>query len=111
MLEHGGKLRAVVAQYGIPLDEWLDLSTGINPNGWCGAMPPLSSWSCLPEDEDGLHEAACRYYAAADLLPVAGSQAAIQVLPIIRAPSRVAVLAPSYNEHAHAWQRDRKSVV
>ncbi len=105
MLEHGGKLRLAAARYGIPLDQWLDLSTGINPNGWQGAVPPLSSWARLPEDEDGLHEAACGYYAAVDLLPVAGSQAAIQTLSKLRPLCRVAVLAPSYNEHAHAWQR------
>jgi cobalamin biosynthetic protein CobC len=104
MLEHGGKLRAAAARYGIPLEQWLDLSTGINPNGWQGAMPPPSSWARLPEDEDGLSHAACNYYGTAELLPVAGSQAAIQVLPKLRAECRVAVLAPSYNEHAHAWQ-------
>ncbi|HHJ80985.1 MAG TPA: threonine-phosphate decarboxylase [Candidatus Tenderia electrophaga] len=104
MLEHGGKLRLAAARYDIPLDQWLDLSTGINPNSWQGAMPPLSSWARLPEDEDGLRHAACSYYTAADLLPVAGSQAAIQTLPKLRSHCRVAVLAPSYNEHAHAWQ-------
>lgn len=105
LLEHGGKLRAAAARYGIALEDWLDLSTGINPNGWQGALPPMSTWARLPEDEDGLHRAACDYYAAEDLLPVAGSQAAIQMLPRLRARSRVAVLAPSYNEHTHAWQR------
>jgi len=105
LLEHGGKLRAAASLYGIVLEDWLDLSTGINPNGWQGALPPISTWARLPEDEDGLHHAACAYYGAADLLPVAGSQAAIQALPKLRARSRVAVLAPSYNEHAHAWQR------
>jgi cobalamin biosynthetic protein CobC len=73
MLEHGGKLRAAAARYDIPLAQWLDLSTGINPNGWLGAMPPPSSWVRLPEDEDGLSDAASRYYGATDVLPVAGS--------------------------------------
>ncbi len=105
MLEHGGKLRMAATRYNIPLEKWLDLSTGINPNGWAGGMPPRSSWLRLPEDEDGLCEAACHYYGTHDLLPVAGSQAAIQTLPGLRAPCRVAVLAPSYNEHAYAWRR------
>ena len=34
MLEHGGALRTAVAHYGLPLGDWLDLSTGINPHGW-----------------------------------------------------------------------------
>ncbi len=105
MLEHGGKLRMAAARYHIPLDEWLDLSTGINPNSWQGATAPLTSWSRLPEDEDGLCEAAGAYYGVTDLLPVAGSQAAIQILPNVYPQSRVAVLTPSYNEHAHAWRR------
>ena len=37
------------------------------------------------------------------MLPVAGTQAAIQALPRLRAPSRVVVSAPSYAEHAHHW--------
>jgi len=105
LLEHGGKLRQAASHYGIALDEWLDLSTGINPNGWQKALPPMSTWVRLPEDEDGLYDAACAYYTAQDLLPVAGSQAAIQALPKLYAQCSVAVLAPSYNEHAHAWLR------
>ncbi|MDD3652303.1 aminotransferase class I/II-fold pyridoxal phosphate-dependent enzyme, partial [Immundisolibacter sp.] len=31
--------------------------------------------------------------------------AAIQALPCLRAPGRVALLAPMYAEHAHAWRR------
>jgi len=105
LLVHGGRLRQAASRYGIALEKWLDLSTGINPNGWQKAVPPMSVWQRLPEDEDGLHRAACDYYAAQDLLPVAGSQAAIQALPGLFTRSRVAVLAPSYNEHAHAWLR------
>jgi cobalamin biosynthetic protein CobC len=53
--------------------------------------------------------AACDYYGAPRLLPVAGTQAAIQALPRLRAesvgPARVTVSAPSYAEHAHHWGR------
>lgn len=59
----------------------------------------------LPEEEDGLEEAARHYYGSASLLPVAGSQAAIQTLPHLRTPGRVGVLAPAYTEHAHAWKQ------
>lgn len=37
------------------------------------------------------------------MLAVAGTQAAIQALPRLRPPARVAVSAPSYAEHAHHW--------
>jgi cobalamin biosynthetic protein CobC len=59
----------------------------------------------LPEPDDGLEAAAAAYFGAPYLLPVAGSQAAIQVLPLLREPGRVGVLNPSYAEHAHAWRR------
>jgi cobalamin biosynthetic protein CobC len=109
-LQHGGKLRLAAARYGIPLADWLDLSTGINPNGWPVPAIPASNWTRLPEDEDGLEQAARDYYSAEYVLPVAGSQAAIQALPQLRAPSRVAVLDPGYAEHAYAWRRAHHEV-
>lgn len=105
MLEHGGRLRAAVQRYGIPLSDWLDLSTGIAPEPWPVPSIPLDAWARLPEEDDGLAEAACTCYGAAHALPVAGSQAAIQALPALFVPGRVGVLEPSYAEHAQAWQR------
>ena len=105
MLEHGGRVRAAEQRYGIPASDWLDLSTGINPHGWPVSAVPQEIWQGLPQDDDELHAAAQSYYSTKSLLPVAGSQAAIQVLPRLRAPGRVAVVVPSYTEHAHAWQQ------
>jgi len=105
MLEHGGRLLRAVQQYGIPREQWLDLSSGIAP--WPFPIPPIptDAWARLPETEDGLEEAARVYYGARQLLPVAGSQAAIQALPLLRAAGRVGVLTPCYAEHPYAWQR------
>jgi cobalamin biosynthetic protein CobC len=106
MLEHGGRLRAAAQQYGIPLADWLDLSTGLAP--WPFEFPsvPTSVWQRLPEVEDGLAVVAGQRYGAQSLLPVAGAQAAIQMLPQLRsAGSCIGVLAPCYAEHTHAWQR------
>ena len=97
MLEHGGRLLQAAKTYGIAPEAWLDLSTGISPFGWPVPSIPSSVWQRLPEDDDGLVEAACAYYGAMHLLPVAGSQAAIQALPLLRPPSRVGVIAPGYN--------------
>ena len=104
MLEHGGALLAAAARYGIELADWLDLSTGINPAGWPVPPIPAAVWQRLPETGDGLAEAAAAYYGCGDVLPVAGSQAAIQALPRLRAASRVGVPHPAYAEHAHAWR-------
>lgn len=105
MLEHGGRLHRAAREYGIPIEAWLDLSTGISPFGWPVPPIPPSAWHRLPEDDDGLIDAARAYYQAQHLLPVAGSQAAIQALPLLRAACRVGIIAPGYAEHAHAWQR------
>jgi cobalamin biosynthesis protein CobC len=111
MLEHGGRLIQAVARYGIPLVDWLDLSTGINPDGWPVPALPPEVWQRLPEDGDGLEAAARAYYGTDSLLLVAGSQAAIQTLPQLRVSGRVGVIHPGYAEHAHAWRRARHSVL
>ena len=54
MLEHGGRLREAAAHYDIPLADWLDLSTGINPEPWPVPPLPASCWQRLPESGDGL---------------------------------------------------------
>ncbi|MBS1160469.1 MAG: threonine-phosphate decarboxylase [Proteobacteria bacterium] len=105
MLEHGGGLRTAAAHYDIPLADWLDLSTGINPEAW--PVPPLPDavWHRLPEPGDGLETAAAAYYGNDSLLPVAGSQAAIQLLPLLLPRAVVACISPLYAEHPQAWQR------
>ncbi len=113
MLEHGGRLRAASLRYSIAREAWLDLSTGISPCSWLAEKPVTLSgsvWRSLPEDDDDLAAAAQAFYGAA-ALPVAGSQAAIQALPRLRAPCRVGVIAPSYNEHLVCWQRAGHTVI
>ena len=104
MLEHGGRLRAAAERYRIPLAEWVDLSTGINPRAYPVPALPPEVWQRLPEAGDGLEAAAAAYYGSASLLPVAGSQAAIQALPACFPPGRAVTLAPTYAEHPHAWR-------
>jgi cobalamin biosynthetic protein CobC len=111
MLEHGGKLIAASEQFNIPLEDWLDLSTGINPCGWPVPNVPPKAWQRLPEVDDGLEDAARNYYGAKHLLPVAGSQAIIQLLPQMRKQSKVGILELSYNEHLHAWKKAGHEVV
>jgi cobalamin biosynthesis protein CobC len=106
MLEHGGRLRKAALEYGIAEADWLDLSSGLAP--WPFPVPqiPLRAWARLPETDDGLEQAACDYYGAAQVLPVAGSQMAIQLLPRLRRAGKVGVLSPCYAEHAEAWRRN-----
>ncbi|WP_244860892.1 threonine-phosphate decarboxylase CobD [Aromatoleum petrolei] len=102
--EHGGRLRAAAVRYGIPLSEWLDLSTGVSPFGWPVPMLSARAWARLPEEDDGLEDAVAAYYGSSNGLAVAGSQAAIQTLPAFFPRSSVVCLSPLYNEHPHAWR-------
>jgi cobalamin biosynthetic protein CobC len=110
LLEHGGELLRVAQKYSISVDHWLDLSTGINPVGWPVPEIPAKCWQRLPEQDDGLMEIAGDYYGCQNILPVAGTQSAIQVLPKLRQPCRVAVPVVGYAEHRQAWEQNGHDV-
>ncbi len=123
MLEHGGRLLEAARRHGIEPSHWLDLSTGINPHAYPVGPINVEVWRRLPEAEDGLIESARRYYRIGDhgaghveMVPIAGTQAAIQALPRVLTRSstgerlRVSLAGLTYNEYAHAWQRAGHSV-
>lgn len=111
MPEHGGDLLRASREFSIPQQRWLDLSTGINPSGYPVPQVPANEWLRLPWDMESLMRAAGGYYSSETLLPVAGSQAAIQALPRLRSSSRVLLAPLSYSEHAHAWRRHGHAVL
>ena len=109
---HGGNLRRASVEFGIDLDQWLDLSTGINPDGYPIPPIPEECFYRLP----GQHEAqllsfAREFYGAPNLLMGAGSQPFIERLPTLREPCRVAIPDVGYQEHAWHWQRCGHEVV
>jgi len=91
--------------YGIPLTDWLDLSTGINPEVYPVRAIDPACWNRLPEDDDGLEAAAAAYYGNDRLLVLPGSQAGIQALPATFRPLVIACVSPLYEEHPQAWER------
>lgn len=104
-LSHGGNVLAMAKKYNIAEDQWLDLSTGLNPDGWPVPRVPEHIWQALPQEEDELQAIACEYYGCDYCLPVAGSQAAIQILPQLRNLSNVGIVSPTYAEHEYAWRK------
>lgn len=105
---HGGDLAAAEARFGRPAEGWLDLSTGISPFSY--PLPALDPAYCrrLPDTimEGALRGIAAKAYGAAgpdQIVVAAGSQAVVQTLPRLRPFSRVAVIGPTYAEHANAW--------
>lgn len=111
---HGGRLNEAVKHWKIPHAQWLDLSTGINPNGWPVPPIPAHIWQRLPEADDGL-KAVIREWSGipqqADCEPVAGSQAAIMVLPRLRALCRVGIPSVGYREHEYSWRQAGHQIV
>ena len=106
---HGGRLDEAVAKFGGKRSEWLDLSTGINPNSYPLPEIPAQAWSKLPDSriEETMLEAARRYYGVDDrlkIVPAPGTQALIQVLPRVLHAKEVTVISPTYGEHAHVWR-------
>jgi cobalamin biosynthetic protein CobC len=109
---HGGDLVWAAHTFGRPIHDWLDLSTAISP--WLYPVPkviPDKVWQRLPYDHQDLLTAAEQYYGCchdkthSTIIPVNGSQQAIQALPHVLSPTTVAIPAIAYKEHALAWER------
>ncbi|MCC9626015.1 threonine-phosphate decarboxylase CobD [Thalassospira sp. MA62] len=113
-IPHGGAIDDAAEKYGIPTSEWLDLSTGINPQSYpIGQIAP-AQWQRLPLDRElqELRIRAARYYGVQNpnqLICAPGTQALIQMLPYWLSDQMVIptvhVLGPTYGEHARCWNR------
>lgn len=117
-IHHGGGLTSAISLYGGKPANWLDLSTGINPNPPELPQIPMEIWNRLPDRAlvDATSATAARWYLgerhSADAgrtnvpLAVPGTQSFIQVLPKLVAQQRpVAILSPTYGEYAHCFER------
>lgn len=105
MRDHGGNLDWAMQHWGGAPEDWIDLSTGINRVAYPVPKLPASAWTGLPTRSEiaALSMAARQAYGATGtVLPVAGAQAAIQMVPRLCAPGLARVLTPTYNEHAAA---------
>ncbi|NKB19792.1 MAG: aminotransferase class I/II-fold pyridoxal phosphate-dependent enzyme, partial [Alphaproteobacteria bacterium] len=107
---HGGEISVAEARFGVPENEWLDLSTGINPNPYSDFELSSAALSDLPTGSalTGLLEAARKAYTIpneAALCAAPGTQAFLQILPdLVVSKGPVAVVSPTYSEHAHLWR-------
>jgi cobalamin biosynthetic protein CobC len=116
-MKHGGDLTEAMARYGGSPQMWLDLSTGVNPRPWpIPADMPGILWQRLPSraDEDVLIAAAREAYAVpagAEVVAAAGTQSLIQWLPQLASAGPVAIMEPTYNEHAPAWRMAGHEVI
>ena len=117
--EHGGTLAAISRAYPDAPRPWIDLSTGINPYAWPFPEPlpqfPDEALTRLPEPEAiaALERQAAQTYGTSDptnVVAAPGTQILISLLPLIHPASTVAILGPTYNEHAISWRTAGASV-
>ncbi|RUL98752.1 threonine-phosphate decarboxylase CobD [Rhizobium chutanense] len=121
-IAHGGGITAAAAAFGGRPEDWLDLSTGINPCPVFLPDIPARAWQRLPDRHlvDEARIAARDHYGSGEILPlpVPGTQSVIQLLPrllrqdkqiavaddrIAVTDDRVAVVSPTYGEYARAF--------
>jgi cobalamin biosynthetic protein CobC len=116
-MQHGGDLTAAMATHGGSRDGWLDLSTGINPFAWPSPPDlPSEAWTSLPTSGalGRLLVVARGAYGVPDgaaIVAAPGTQSLIQWLPQIAPPGPVAIVQPTYAEHAIAWRRAGHDVI
>lgn len=116
MVFHGGGLDVAINKHGGEKSDWLDLSTGINPNPYPVYGVDPMSWNRLPDVNamSILLNSARAYYRIGDGVDICaanGTQAIIDILPRAFDCKRVGIFTPTYNEHAHVWQKLGSEVV
>jgi cobalamin biosynthetic protein CobC len=113
-IAHGGDLGDVRRRHPQAPQPWIDLSTGINPLPYPVADLPADAWSRLPshDAEQTLIAAAAQRYRCqpGQLIAAPGTQALVQILPRLVPHSRVAIVGPTYAEHALNWRRNGHEV-
>jgi cobalamin biosynthesis protein CobC len=113
---HGGDLGEARRLFPGAPEPWIDLSTGINPVAYPVPALPPEAFTRLPSPDEvtALETVAADAYGVtpAEVVAAPGTQALISLLPrlVARPDLAVAVVGPTYAEHARAWRRARHPV-
>jgi len=107
-IPHGGRLAEARGRYPSAPKPWLDLSTGINPEGWRRGRAAMAALARLPDPAEVAElEAAAAWFFGCDptrVVAVAGAEAGLRLLPSVLDAARVAIATPTYGSHADAWR-------
>nr|WP_246386567.1 threonine-phosphate decarboxylase [Litorivivens lipolytica] len=103
---HGGNKPALCELLGIDEGDLLDLSSAVSHKAYRLPELPQKLLTELPYESAELRNIAADYYGVlpAQVLACAGSQAAIQALPRLRAKSKVLLPEVGYAEHRQCWE-------
>lgn len=111
--DHGGGIDAAMAHYGGARHDWLDLSTGINPQPYPLPTFPPHSWASLPDKAAfaDLESAARTFWnipSHAAVLAAPGASSLIARIPHLSGVSpngkQAQIAQITYNEHAAAFR-------
>ena len=114
-LIHGGALDGMRAAYPQACAPWIDLSTGINP--WPYPETSVSEAALTHLPTRAMYETCQQNMAKAinadpdALLLAPGSELLIRLLPDVIGLRRVAILSPTYGDHAAVWRRAGAEVI
>jgi cobalamin biosynthetic protein CobC len=114
--QHGGKIDAAVASFGGKKAEWLDLSTGINPNSYPLTKFKKNVWEALPDDETfrNILSAAKLFWnlpTSSSILCSSGASALIALIPFLYTYRTVTIEGPTYSEHEASFRNAGFSLV
>lgn len=116
-MEHGGDLSVAMERFGGEPGDWLDLSTGINPQSYpLPADLSRTAWTSLPAKaaQERLTAAARQAYKVPDqlgLVAAPGTQILLSLLPQLLPDGPVAIAAPTYSSHKKVWAREGREPV
>jgi len=112
--EHGGDIDNAIKKYGGNKDDWIDLSTGINPNHYPYKLINIRELQNLPykNDIDNLNKLAKKYFqTTACVRAVSGAQGGINILPFLLPNKTVSILSPTYNEYQNVFSNSLKKII
>lgn len=103
---HGGRLAEARAVYGG--EQWIDLSTGINPLAWPGVDEVTIDWRALPEPQAlmALEAAAAAHFGVdpGQVCALPGSEMGLRLVGrLLPLPARY--LVPSYRTHGAVFEQ------
>ncbi len=106
MIKHGGNIDEAITNFGGKEKDWIDLSTGINPE--CYPIPKFADadWRNLPtstEIENLEFILKSQFDTCSSVMLTPGSQIAISLLPLLLKKQEVYVLEPTYSDYLESF--------
>ncbi|MDJ0930781.1 hypothetical protein [Breoghania sp.] len=111
-MNHGGNIKQAKDRYGFVIDDWLDLSTGINPHAWgTGTLANLVVENDLTRLLDTASQQLlvdsvskiCRAPVTLTVVATPGTQAGLSWMANLAPEGDAAIVAPTYTGHREAW--------